>query len=66
MAKELQVIADLYDLTVYVVGRIAKFPRHHRYTLGNNMEERLQGILALLIRAKYSQKSGEKVAFWPR
>jgi hypothetical protein len=33
MAAELQVISDFYDLTHYLVGRIARFPRHHRHGL---------------------------------
>jgi hypothetical protein len=53
MAAELQVINDFYDLTHYLVGRIARFPRHHRHGLGTDMERRLQVILALLVRAKY-------------
>jgi hypothetical protein len=54
MAQELKVIADFYDLTLYLIGRIEKFPRHHRYSLGADMERRLQAIQALLIRARYA------------
>ena len=60
MAQELQVISDFYDLTHYLVGRISKFPRQHRYSLGTDMERRLQAILALLIRAKYAGAGGDK------
>lgn len=60
MAAELQVIGDFYDLTHYLVGRISRFPRHHRYSLGTDIERRLQGILALLIRAKYAGRGEEK------
>ena len=34
MSQELKVISDYYDLMVYLVQRIEKFPRHHRYSLG--------------------------------
>jgi hypothetical protein len=61
MAGELQVISDFYDLMKYLTGRIEKFPRHHRYTLGAAMEGRLQTILALLVRAKYCGKPEVKV-----
>jgi len=37
---------------LYLGQRIEKFPRHHRYSLGVAMENRLQTILALLLRAK--------------
>ena len=53
MSAELQVIGDFYDLTRYLVDRIGKFPRHHRHSLGTDMEHRLQAVLALLLRAKY-------------
>jgi hypothetical protein len=62
MAGELRVIDDFYDLAFYLTGRIAKFPRQHRYSLGGDMESRLQTILAALVRARYSGKSEEKAA----
>lgn len=55
MAKELQVISDFYDLTLYLIQRVEKFPRHHRYSLGTSVESRLQTILALLLRARYTR-----------
>src|SRR5262249_23117521 len=56
-----KVISGFYDLIKYLTGRIEKFPRHHRYSLGLAMEHRLQTILALLIRAKYTGKPEAKV-----
>jgi hypothetical protein len=61
MAAELQVITDFYDLTHYLVGRIGKFPRHHRHSLGMDMERRLQVILTLLVRAKYAGQGDGKM-----
>ena len=55
MAKELQVISDFYDFMVYLIQRVEKFPRHHRYSLGQSIEHRLQFVLALLLRAKYTR-----------
>ena len=54
MAQELKVIQDCYDLTLYLSGRVEKFPRSHRYTLGAEIEKRLLDVLGCLIRAKYS------------
>lgn len=62
MSQELRVIGDFYDLTHYLVGRIGKFPRHHRHSLGSDMEHRLQAILALLIRAKYASPGDDKAS----
>jgi hypothetical protein len=55
MAKELKVVADFYDFMLWLVHHVEKFPRHHRYSLGRDIEGRLQTILALLLRAKYSK-----------
>ena len=56
MSRELQVIQDFYDFMLWLVRHTEKFPRHHRYSLGVAMENRLQTILELLLRAKYSKK----------
>jgi len=60
MAKELKVVADFYDFVLWLLHHVEKFPRHHRYSLGRDIEGRLQTILALLLRAKYSKN---KVAY---
>jgi hypothetical protein len=54
MSEELKVIGDFYDFMLWLVQHTEKFPRHHRYSLGLAMENRLQTILALLLRAKYT------------
>ena len=59
MPQELKVIADFYDFMLWLIRHTEKFPRHHRYSMGVAMENRLQDILKLLLRAKYSkQKAG--------
>ena len=55
MAKELKVIADFYDFMLWLIRHVEGFPRHHRYGLGRDIEIRLQTLLALLLRAKYSK-----------
>ena len=55
LPQELKVIADFYDFMLWLIRHVEKFPRHHRYSLGTSMESRLQAILALLLRAKYSK-----------
>lgn len=59
MAQELKVIQDFYDFMLWLIRHTEKFPRHHRYALGMAMENRLQRILELLLRAKYSRKKSE-------
>lgn len=59
MATELKVIADFYDFMLWLIRHTEKFPRHHRYSLGLAMENRMQTILALLLQAKYSRDKVE-------
>lgn len=51
--NELKVISDFYDFMLWMIRHTEKFPRHHRYSLGLSIENRLQRILELLLRAKY-------------
>lgn len=55
MSQELKVIADFYDFMLWTIGHTEKFPRHHRYSLGLAIENRLQHLLGLSIRAKYAK-----------
>jgi len=50
MAQELKVIQDFCDFMLWLIGHTEKFPRHHRYSLGIAMENRLQRILDFLLR----------------
>ena len=59
MSQELKVIADFYDFILWTMGHTEKFPRHHRYSLGLVIENRLQHILGLLIRAKYAKEKAD-------
>jgi len=54
MSQELQVIQDFYDFSLWLMRHTERFPRHHRYSLGAAMETRLQHILELLLRAKFT------------
>lgn len=53
---ELKIIQAFYDFMLWLIKHTERFPRHHRYSLGMAMENRLQTILALLLRAKYSRE----------
>jgi hypothetical protein len=58
-ATELIVIDKLYELVLWSCRHIAKFPRSHRYTLGERMELRLYELLETLLRAKFSRDKQE-------
>jgi len=55
MAEELKVIADFYYFMLWMIRHVEQFPRHHRYSLGMTIENRLQAILCLLLQAKYTK-----------
>jgi hypothetical protein len=51
---ELLVIDRTYELVKWFMGRLEKFPRSHRYGLGQRIEKQLYSIFEGLIRAKYA------------
>ena len=51
---ELFVIDRMYELVKWFLGRLEKFPRSHRYGLGQRIEARLYGIFEGLVQAKYA------------
>ncbi len=53
---ELLVITKTYELAVWTSNHVAKFPRSHKFTLGDRLLLRLYGVLELLIRAKFSRE----------
>ena len=54
MAQELKVIADFYDFMLWLIQHTEKFPRHHRYSLGQQIEQKLYAVFDGLLRAKYA------------
>jgi hypothetical protein len=53
---ELAVIARTYDLVKWSCGHIGKFPRSHRFVLGERIERRLYDLLETLIQARYTRQ----------
>ena len=52
---EMLVITKVYDLVIWSCRHVTKFPRSHRFTLGDRLEVRLYQVLEMLIRAKYTR-----------
>jgi hypothetical protein len=52
--NELPVILKSYDLVLWTLNHTARFPRHHRYSLGQRIEGTLQDLLDVLIEARYA------------
>jgi hypothetical protein len=53
---EMEVITKAYDLILWTSNHIARFPRSHRFTLGDRLVHRLYDVLELLIRARYERE----------
>src|SRR6516165_285618 len=57
--EELVVITKTYDLILWSCHHTGKFPRNHRFVLGERIERNLYDLLETLIRAKYSKPRQE-------
>ena len=55
--REIPAILKLYDLMVWTLNHTARFPRHHRYSLGNRLEATLLDLLDVLIEARYQREN---------
>ena len=56
---ELTVITKAYDLILWSCNHTGKFPRNHRFVLGERIERNLYDLLEILIRAKYNRQRQE-------
>src|SRR5580704_10776735 len=55
----LVVTTKAYDLILWSCNHTGKFPRNHRFVLGERIERNLYDLLEILIRAKYSKHRRE-------
>ena len=53
--EELVVITKTYDLILWSCNHTSRFPRQHRFVLGERLERSLYDPLETLIQAKYSR-----------
>lgn len=56
MAENLDVVTKTYDMILWLLPQVAKFPRSHRFTLGDRLESLALDILEHLIEAQYRSK----------
>jgi hypothetical protein len=57
MADDPAIIQRAYDLVLWAVPTIAKFPRSYRFVLGERMEHALYEVLEALIEARYDRRN---------
>src|SRR5271169_3183180 len=53
--EELVVITKTYDLILWSCNHTGKFPRSHRFVLGERIERNLYDLLETLLKAKYTR-----------
>ena len=46
-------VMKAYDLVRWLINHVGKFPRSHRYALGERIEQRMLTVLEHLVRAAY-------------
>ena len=56
---ELVVITKAYDLILWSCHHTSRFPRNHRFVLGERIERNLYDLLETLLRAKYTRDRQE-------
>jgi hypothetical protein len=54
--NELLVITKTYDLIAWACGHTSRFPRNHRFVLGERLERNLYDLLETLIEARYTRE----------
>ena len=57
--EELVVLTKTYDLILWSAHHTGKFPRNHRFVLGERIERNLYHLPETLIRAKYTRNRQE-------
>src|SRR6266576_2498147 len=53
--QELTIITKTYDLILWSCHHTSRFPRNHRFVLGERIERNLYDLLETLLRAKYTR-----------
>ena len=56
MPKEVDAITKLYDLLLWIIPKLEKFPRSQKFLIADRIETALLDVLDLLIEAAYSKK----------
>ena len=59
--EELTVLTKTYDLILWSYHYTGKFPRNHRFVLGERIERNLYDLLETLRRAKYSKQRQDEI-----
>jgi hypothetical protein len=50
------VVTKAYDLLLWLINHVGKFPRSHRFVLGERVETAMLDVLMLLVEASYERQ----------
>jgi len=53
--KEVNALTRIYDLLLWIIPQLEKFPKSQRYLLGDRIETMLLDIMELIIHAIYTK-----------
>ncbi|MBI5408248.1 MAG: diversity-generating retroelement protein Avd [Nitrospirae bacterium] len=56
MGTEIPAVTKLYDIILWLIPQVEKFPRDYKFTLGDRIVNNLLDSLELLIEAAYSKE----------
>lgn len=63
--EDLLVLTKTYDLLLWYVGHIGRFPKQHRYSPGQRIEKQLYKVLECLTVARYERANRQRTAKGP-
>ena len=52
------IVTRTYDVAKWILERAARFPRHHRFGLGEALEREILTLLSALVTASYTRDRG--------
>lgn len=50
------VVTKAYDVMLWLINHVGKFPRSHRFVLGDRIESRILNVLEALVLAAYTRE----------
>ena len=59
MANEMQAVAKMYDVLKWLLPKMSKLPRSHKFTLGDRVTNLGLDVLMLLVEASYTREKLE-------
>ena len=55
------VVSDAYEFLKWLVDHVGKFPRSHRFVLGERIETAMLNLLMFLVEAAYQREGKSRV-----